>query len=413
MQRIFLAVFLVIIGLASSAQITQWRGPNRDGHFNASALLKVWPEDGPEQILEVEGIGKGYSSPVLADQIIYISGMIDTLDYLSAVTLDGTIKWQKPYGRSWYKTFPDTRATPLVDGSRIYVMSGMGQLSCINKEDGNTIWSAEVDKTFNTEYHRWGGSETPLVIDDLVVVSPGGEKASIVAYNKTSGELVWQTKPFEGTRSYASATVYEWNGHRFILAVIGTHLLALKPESGEIVWTYRWHDPEKWDQPGLIWTNTPTYHENNIFLTMGYDYPAVMLEMDSLASDVTEKFRDNTFDNHHHGVVYYDGHVYGSNWYNNKQGRWVCMKWDTGEIKYVHNWESKGSMIMADGLLYCYNERGNVGLVKPDPDGFEVISEFKITKGAGPHWAHPFIGDGKLLIRHGDVLMVYDIKEKE
>ena len=413
MQRIFLAVFLVIIGLASSAQITQWRGLNRDGHFNDSSLLKVWPEDGPEQILEVEGIGKGYSSPVLADQIIYISGMIDTLDYLSAVTLDGTIKWQKPYGRSWYKTFPDTRATPLVDGSRIYVMSGMGQLSCINKEDGNTIWSAEVDKTFNTEYHRWGGSETPLVIDDLVVVSPGGEKASIVAYNKTSGELVWQTKPFEGTRSYASATVYEWNGHRFILAVIGTHLLALKPESGEIVWTYRWHDPEKWDQPGLIWTNTPTYHENNIFLTMGYDYPAVMLEMDSLASDVTEKFRDNTFDNHHHGVVYYDGHVYGSNWYNNKQGRWVCMKWDTGEIKYVHNWESKGSMIMADGLLYCYNERGNVGLVKPDPDGFEVISEFKITKGAGPHWAHPFIGDGKLLIRHGDVLMVYDIKEKE
>jgi len=413
MQRICLSVFLVFIGLATFAQTTQWRGPNRDGHFNDSSLLKIWPEDGPEQILEVEGIGKGYSSPVLADHIIYISGMIDTLDYVSAITLDGTIKWQKPYGRSWYKTFPDTRATPLVDGNRIYVMSGMGQLSCINKEDGNTIWSAEVDKTFDTEYHRWGGSETPLVVDDLVVVSPGGKKASIVAYNKTSGEPVWQTRPFEGTRSYASATVYEWNGHRFILAVIGTHLLAIKPESGEIVWTYRWHDPEKWNQPGLIWTNTPTYHENNIFLTMGYDYPAVMLEMDSLGTRVTEKFRDNTLDNHHHGVVYCDGHVYGSNWYNNKKGRWVCMKWDTGEIKYVAPWDVKGSMVMADGLLYCYNEKGNVGIVEPDPDGFEIISQFKITKGAGPHWAHPFIGDGKLLIRHGDVLMVYDIKEKK
>jgi outer membrane protein assembly factor BamB len=291
-------------------------------------------------------------------------------------------------------------------------MSGMGQLSCINKEDGNTIWSAEVDKTFDTEYHRWGGSETPLVVDDLVVVSPGGKKASIVAYNKTSGELVWQTRPFEGTRAYASATVYEWNGHRFILAVIGTHLLALKPESGEIVWTYRWHDPEKWPQPGLIWTNTPAYHENNIFLTMGYDYPAVMLEMDSLGINVTEKFRDNTLDNHHHGVVYYDGHLYGSNWYNNKKGRWVCMKWDTGEIKYVAPWDVKGSMVMADGLLYCYNEKGNLGIVKPEPDGFEVISQFKVNKGAGPHWAHPFISDGKLLIRHGDVLMVYDIKER-
>jgi hypothetical protein len=88
------------------------------------------------------------------------------------------------------------------------------------------------------------------------------------------------------------------------------------------------------------------------------------------------------------------------------------MKWDTGEIMYESEWDTKGAMIMADGLLYCYNEKGNVGLVKPDPAAFNVISEFKITKGAGPHWAHPFIADGKLLLRHGDVLMVYDIKEK-
>ena len=145
---------------------------------------------------------------------------------------------------------------------------------------------------------------------------------------------------------------------------------------------------------------------------MGYDYPAVMLEMDSLGTSVTEKFKDHTFDNHHHGVVYYDGYLYGSNWYNNKKGRWVCMKWDTGEIMYVAPWDVKGAMVMADGLLYCYNEKGNVGIVKPDPDRFEVISQFKISKGAGPHWAHPFIDDGKLLIRHGDALMVYDIAEK-
>ena len=178
-----------------------------------------------------------------------------------------------------------------------------------------------------------------------------------------------------------------------------------------MAWHYKYWNEKKWDQNGLIWTNTPTFKDNNIFLTMGYDYKAVMLEMDSLGTGVTEKFVDHTFDNHHHGVILYDGYLYGSNWYNNKQGRWVCMKWDTGEIMYVDDWESKGSMIMANGLLYCYNEKGSVGLVKPDPDGFEVIGTFKITEGAGPHWAHPFIGEGKLLIRHGDVLMVYDIAE--
>ena len=145
---------------------------------------------------------------------------------------------------------------------------------------------------------------------------------------------------------------------------------------------------------------------------MGYDYPAVMLEMDSTGTSVTEKFVDHTLDNHHHGVILTDGFLYGSNWFDNKRGRWVCMNWDTGEIKYVADWDTKGAIVMADGMLYCYNERGSVGLVKPDPDEFKVVSEFKIKKGAGPHWAHPFIADGRLFMRHGDVLMVYDIQQK-
>ena len=412
MKSILSIFILFVIVWSSSAQITQWRGPNRDGHFNDTMLIKSWPENGPEQLLSVEGIGKGYSSPIIENGIIYTSGMIDTLDYLTAINPEGNFKFQVPYGRSWYKSFPDTRSTPVIEENRIYVQSGMGEVSCINKENGETIWKVEVDKDFETEYHRWGNSETVLIIDDLIIVSPGGKKASIVALNKFDGKLVWQVEPFEGTRSYASAAIYEWNGHRFILAVIGTHLLALNPETGEIAWNYRWHDPDKWSQPGLIWTNTPTFQDNRIFLSMGYDYPAVMLEMDSLATGVSEVFRDQTFDNHHHGIILHEGFMYGSNWQNNRKGNWVCMNWKSGEIMYVERWDSKGSMVMADGLLYCYNEKGNVGIIKPDPESFEVISEFKIDKGAGPHWAHPFIGEGKLLIRHGDVLMVYDIEEK-
>lgn len=412
MKKFLLSFLLFIFILNSNAQISQWRGPNRDGHFPDTVLLQSWPENGPELILEMEGIGKGYSSPILNEGVIYTTGMIDTLDYLTAINMDGAIKWQKPYGRSWYKSFPDTRSTPVIEGNRIYVQSGMGQVSCMSKEDGETIWTVDVDKEFETEYHMWGNSETVLVVDDLVIASPAGEITSIVAYNKITGQLMWQTESLGGPRSYASATVYEWNGHRFILAMIGTHMMALKPESGETVWSYRWHNPEKWKQPGLIWTNTPTYNSNEIFLSMGYNYPAVMLEMDSLGTGVTEKFRDQTFDNHHHGVILNNGYLYGSNWQNNKKGKWVCMNWDSGEIMSVTAWDTKGAMIMADGLLYCYNERGTVGIVKPDPDSFEVISQFKIPNGAGPHWAHPFIADGKLLIRHGDALMVYDIAEK-
>uniref|UniRef100_UPI003216325F outer membrane protein assembly factor BamB family protein n=1 Tax=uncultured Draconibacterium sp. TaxID=1573823 RepID=UPI003216325F len=412
MKKSKLTILMVLLSLALTAQITQWRGPNRDGYFPETNLLTSWPDNGPELILEVEKIGKGYSSAILCEGIIYTTGMIDTLDYLTSINFDGTFNWQVPYGRSWNKSFPDTRSTPVIEGDRIYVQSGTGRLACIDKNTGKENWAVEVDKDFGGEYHVWGNSETPLLVDDLVICTPGGQKTSVVAFNKTTGDLVWQSKSFGAPRAYASATIYEFNGKRYILAVNAQYLMALQPDNGEVVWSYKYHHLEdwKWQPDGLIWTNTPVFKDNHIFLTMGYDYKAVMLEVDSLGAGVTEKFIDHTFDNHHHGTILYDGYLYGSNWKDNKRGKWVCMNWDTGEIMYVANWDSKGSVVMADGLLYCYNERGNVGIVKPDPDGFEVINEFKVKKGAGPHWAHPFIADGKLLIRHGDALMVYSVK---
>lgn len=412
MKNLFFGLAFIISASTISAQVIQWRGPNRDGHFPDQELLKSWPEAGPELLLEVKKIGKGYSSPILIDGIIYTTGMIDTLDYLSAIDLEGNMKWQVAYGRSWNKSFPDTRSTPTIEDNRIYVQSGTGRLACVDKETGKENWAVDVDKDFETEYHLWGNSETPLIVDDKVICSPGGKKTSIVAFDKMTGEMIWQSKSMEGPRAYASATIYEFNKMKFILAVIGTHLLALNPENGEIAWSYKYFNPEKWDQTGLIWTNTPVFHENQIFLSKGYNYHAVMLEVDSSGTSVNEKFVDQTFDNHHHGIIYYDGHAYGSNWKNNKRGKWICMDWKSGEIIYVDDWDTKGAIVMADEMLYCYNEKGKVGLVKADPKGFEVVSEFKITKGAGPHWAHPYITEQKLIIRHGDVLMVYDIKKK-
>jgi outer membrane protein assembly factor BamB len=412
MKNLLTVVFLLLFVSSINAQLVQWRGPNRDGHFPETGLLKEWPEDGPEILLEAEGIGKGWSTPIFAGNMIYTTGMIDTMDYLTAMDLQGNIKWQVPYGRSWNQSFPDTRSTPVVEDNRVYVQSGTGEVSCINRENGETNWKVDVDENFNAEYHNWGNSETPLIIDNKVICSPGGNETSIVALDKMTGETVWESKSLGGARGYASATIYEFNGHRFILALTASHLIALHPETGKIAWNYQYFDPEKWTSQdnGLIWTNTPVFQGDEIFITMGYDYPAVMLKMDSTGTSVSEKYTSRTLDNHHHGVILHDGHVYGSNWYNNKQGRWVCMVWDSGEIKYVEEWDTKGVLVMADGLLYAYNERGKVGLVKPDPDGFEIVSEFRITKGAGPHWAHPFIKDGKLFMRHGDVLMVFDIK---
>ncbi len=412
MKKILSGILLVLFVSSSYAQLVQWRGPDRDGHFPDTGLLKEWPENGPEILLEAGDIGKGWSSPILVGDMIYVTGMIDTLDYLTALDLQGNVKWQVSYGRAWNQSFPDTRSTPVVEDERIYVQSGTGRVVCLNRDTGKEIWAMDVDEQFETEYGTWGNSETPLIVDDKIISTPAGSKTSVVALNKMTGEPVWQTKSLGGPRAYASATIYEYKDVRYILAMIGTHLMAIHPENGELAWYYKYLDSEKWDREGLIWANTPIFKEDEIFLSMGYDYHAVMLKMDSTGTSVSEKFIDRTLDNHHHGVVIYEDHIYGSNWYDNRRGRWVCMVWDTGEIKYVDDWDTKGVLIMADGMFYAYNERGTVGLVTPGPSGFEVVSEFRITKGSGPHWAHPFISDGKLLIRHGEVLFVYDIKDK-
>ncbi len=412
MKTILIICLFILSIFNSSAQLTQWRGDTRDGHFSETGLLKEWPVNGPELLFEVEGLGKGWSSPIATENEIFVSGMIDTLDYLTKMSHNGEIIWQVPYGRSWNKSFPDTRSSPTIEENRIYIQSGTGRLVCINRETGEEIWAVEVDKDYESEYHIWGNSESPLIVDDLVINTPGGSKTSVVALNKFTGELVWQSKTLGGARAYASPTLYEYKTFRYILAVIGTDLIALVPETGEIAWSYKYFSKEKWawQDNGLIWTNTPVFKDDEIFISKGYDYNAIMLKMDSTGLAVSEKFIDRTVDNHHGGLILHDGHLYSANWQNNNKGKWVCMNWDTGEIKYVTNWGSKGSMVMADGLLYCYNEKGSVGIVKPDPDEFKVISEIKISKGSGPHWAHPFIANGKLYMRHGEILMVYNIK---
>lgn len=411
MKRINLAISFFLLMVMVYAQPVQWRGAQRDGKFTETGLLKKWPDVGPELLLKVEGIGKGYSSVVATDQYIFVTGMIDTLDYLSCLTPDGQIKWQVPYGRAWTKSFPETRSTPTIEEDRIYIISGTGELVCINVSDGTIRWNVNVDKDFSAEWHIWGVSESPLIVDDKVICSPGGEKTSVVAFDKMTGKLIWQSESVGGPRSYISPIIYQYKHLRYILAATGTNLIALEPATGKVAWTFKYYDSAKWDQPGLIWTNTPTYKGRDIFLSKGYDYRNVMIEMNEEGTSATEKWSNMTLDNHHHGLIELDGYIYGSNWQSNSKGKWVCMDWETGDVKYETEWANKGALVLADGLFYILEEKGgNVALVKPDQNNFEVISSFKLQGGSGPYWSHPFIANGKLYLRHGEVLFVYNIK---
>jgi outer membrane protein assembly factor BamB len=234
----------------------------------------------------------------------------------------------------------------------------------------------------------------------------------VIALDKITGEEVWKSESLGAQRSNLAPILINHCGAEYIITATRTHMISVDPESGEILWTYHYNILDEEEQNSTILANTPTYGDSCLWITNGWDKESVMLEIAPDGKSVSEKFIDHTFDNQNHGVVLLDGFLYGSNFTERNAGKWVCMNWDTGEIVWIENWFNKGPIISAGGMLYCYEERrGNMALVKADPDEFEVISSFRVTEGKGPHWARPAIFKGMLLVRHGEVLIAYSISK--
>ncbi len=416
MKRSLLLTLLIsflTLQYACSQQISQWRGTDRDGIYYETGLLEEWPDDGPKLLWSLDGLDKGYSSVTIAHNAIYFTGINDTVDMLIAVDFNGNIKWQTPYGTAWPGSFPDSRCTPTIENERIYLSSGNGDVACIHAISGEKIWDRKASKEFEGTYGRWGISESPLIVDNKVFYTPGGNITTMIAIDKLTGETIWTSESLEDEPAYVSPLLVNWNGKQMIVNLTKNFVFGIDPDHGEILWTYNYGEISN-DQGWNIQINTPLFHQGELFITNGYDHKSVMLKLEEDLSSVSVKYIDSTLDVHHGGVVRIGDYVYGANWEHNRMGRWVCMHWNTGEIMYESEWHNKGSIIAANNMLYCYDEKdGNIALVKADPEAFRVISSFQVPLGTGPHWSHLVINDGILYVRHEEALMAYDINDRK
>jgi outer membrane protein assembly factor BamB len=399
--------FLIFVQV--QAQDAQWRGANRDGKYPDTGLLKSWPEGGPELILKKDGLANGYSSPILYEGMIYISGKRLEEDVITKLDIQGNILWETGYGKAWNQSFPETRSTPTIEDGRIYIMGGLGNIVCLETENGEIIWQVNTHEDHGGEFHRWGMTESLLLTANAVISSPTGEQTAVVALNKTDGSLLWKSEPQGGVRSYVSPMLIEHNGTRMILITSSEDILAVNPETGEVFWKINLTEEYGFDGRRNN-TNTPLFYQGEIFTTSGYDASAVMIKLSEDGKDAEVKWSNDDLDTHHGGIVLLDGYLYGSNWLNNGNGNWVCVEWESGKTMYEEKWINKGSIIYADGLLYIFEEKtGHIGLLEPTPEGFKLISSFLPDGGTGPWWAHMTIYQNKLFMRHGTTLFVYDI----
>ncbi len=412
MKKILLFfVSICLYQIVPAQDFAQWRGPGRTGVYNETGLLDKWPENGPKLLWSVENLYKGYSSVSVANNTIYFTGIDNTKDVLIAVDINGTIKWQTPYGRAREKGYPDSRSTPTVENDKAYVSSGQGDIACINAITGEIIWTIKAIEEYQGSIGRWGIAESLLIVDDKLIYTTGGYQTNMIALNKNTGETIWTSESIKENPSYSSPLLIEEGNKRLIVSVTPNYIIGVTPDKGEIIWKFdiRSYAGERRKNQ----TNTPLYHNNGLYITSGYNHKSVKLNLNENWESVSLAWVDSVLDVHHGGVVLVDGHIYGSNWINNGQGNWCCINWETGEMKYETKWKTKGSIISAEGKLYCYEEKtGFLALVNANPEKFDIISSFKIPLGTGPHWSHPVIHNGILYIRHMDALMAFDIKKK-
>ncbi|MDR2389633.1 MAG: PQQ-like beta-propeller repeat protein [Tannerellaceae bacterium] len=417
----FLLMALATTGILSAQTPYGWRGPARNGVYPESGLLKTWPPEGPALLWETLDAGKGYSSPVVVGNRLYLTGMNEDEDreIFSAYTLEGKKIYETVYGIPWNQTYPETRTTPAIDQERAYVISGSGEIVCIRTTDGVILWKVNGGETFERKTGNWGTSECPLVFDNKVIYTPSGNQTTLVALDAATGETLWKTPGLGDVGAYVSPLLITYRGKRQIVGSTSKNLIGVNPETGAIEWTFSdWGpppDPARSGRPfDNIAPNTPLYHQGRIFFCHGYNIGAYMLQLNDDLRGVSLLWKNNDLDTHHGGYVLVDGLIYGSNWINNTQGNWMAVDWNTGETRYETDWgggRSKGSIVAADGRLYCYDERrGTVGLVRPNAEKFDVVSLFRVTRGEGPFWAHPVIADGRLYLRHGQALMAYNLK---
>lgn len=397
-------IFLLSFCLGNSAAFgridSQWRGSNRDGVYPNESLLKKWPDEGPKLIWSVGELGVGYSSPAVTSDRVYLTGMISGEGFLFAFDREGKLVWKSSYGPEWDGSRPGARTTPTVVDDRIYLMSAEGRAVCFST-DGNKIWSINLMQEFGARNLEWGMTESLLVDGDRVFCTPGGRNVMIAALDRHSGKAIWKIKETGETSGYCSPCLVKHGERRLLLTMTARSVVGIDADSGEYLWRHS-HVTDY-----VVNANTPLYHDGYLYTVSGYDTGGQMFELSEDGKSIKRVWSQDTLDSQMGAAVLVDGYIYGSGHQNRG---WHCLDWKTGKVQYTaREIGNKGAIIFSDGMLYCYSERGDVALVKPNPRQFEVVSSFRIRKGSGEHWAHPVIKDGFLYIRHGDALMVYNI----
>jgi len=401
----------------STSDWLQWRGPERNGISQESGLLKQWPAEGPKLRWQVNDIGDGFSTPAVVGTRIYLMsnrGMEN--EFVQALsTEDGKPIWTTRVGNvgnpDQDPPYAKARSTPTVDGGFIYALGSDGDLVCLEAKSGKIRWQKSIRKEFGGQPHEWAYAESPLVDGDVVVVTPGGAQATIVALNKKTGAVIWKSAVPDGDPAgYASAIVVQGGGRKQYVQFLSKGIVGVEAKTGEFLWRYK----EVVKGPAQAFT--PVARDGYVYggaLSVGGGLVRLKPEGNGVAAEQVYFARD--LPNGFGGAVLVGDYLYGT---RSRRGL-VAVEFTTGKIKWQAESTGSGSVAYADGHIYLHGENGDFVLVEATPEGYREKGRFtppnqpkkkQVGQMAEHAYAYPVIANGRLYIRDLETLWAYDIK---
>lgn len=406
--------------VAATSDWPQWRGPQRNGISPERGLLKQWPKEGPKLLWQVNDIGDGYSTPSVVGTRLYVMGNRGMEnEFVQALsTKDGKPLWTTRVGNvgnpNQEPPYPKARSTVTVDGEWLYALGSDGDLVCLETKSGKIRWQKSLRKDFGGKPSAHAYAESPLVDGDVLVVTPGGEQATMVALNKKTGAVIWQSAiPGGDAAGYASAIVTDGCDRKQYVQLLNKGLVGVDAKTGEFLWRY------KEAVKGPAQSFTPIARDGYVYggaFTVGGGL--VQLKPDGNGVMAEQVYFIRNLPNGFGGAVLVGDYLYGTNMAG---GDLVAAEFKTGQVKWRDDSNGTGSVVWADGHLYLHADKGAVVLVEATPEAYREKGRFtppnppqkKRQPFAEGAYSYPVIANGRLYIRDLGTLWAYDIKASQ
>jgi outer membrane protein assembly factor BamB len=397
----------------TGADWPQWRGPQRNGISQEKGLLQEWPQDGPRLVWQANDIGFGYSTPAVVGDRLYLLSNRESDEFVQAHSVkDGSQVWSVRIGQVGHPDqkppYPGARSTPTVEGNRLYALGSDGDLVCLEIATGKVVWSKNLRQEFKGQYGEWAYAESPLIDGDVLVCTPGGAEATIVALNKHDGKVIWKCAFPKGSEAgYASVIVAELAGVKQYVQFLGKALVGVDAKTGKLLWQY-----EKTAQGSPANIPTPIAHGDYVFSGTGRAGAAlVKITQDGDKFEAEEVYFTPRLPTSIGGAVLIGDYLYGTT-----SRAEVCAEFETGEVKWQEAGIGAGALLYADNRIYIHGENGQMSLIEAAPDAYREHGRFtppgQPDRGRSKAWAYPVVANGRLYVRDLGVLWCYDIQAK-